>query len=47
MLFCIGSWAVSLETPGFAPSPHDEFAFIDTLVIGILSVEMIRHSPGK
>src|SRR5438309_2100806 len=30
----IGSWAVSSETPGFAPPPHDEFALIDILVIG-------------
>ena len=31
----IGSWAISsLETPGFAPPPHDEFAFLDILGIG-------------
>ncbi len=31
-----GSWAISNpEIPGFAPPPHDELAFLDTLGIGI------------
>jgi hypothetical protein len=34
-LLDIGSWAISeLETPGFAPPPRDEFAFLDPLGIG-------------
>jgi hypothetical protein len=31
----IGSWAVSNpEIPGFAPPPHDELAFLDTIQVG-------------
>src|SRR5579884_1305748 len=34
-LLYVGSWAVSTpEIPGFAPSPHDELALFDALVIG-------------
>ena len=34
-LLNIGSWAVSKpEIPGFAPPPHDELAFLDSLGIG-------------
>ena len=35
-LLNIGSWAISKpEIPGFAPPPHDELAFLDSLGIGI------------
>jgi hypothetical protein len=34
-LLNVGSWAISNpEIPGFAPPPHDELAFLDTLGIG-------------
>ena len=45
-LLNVGSWAVSNpEIPGFAPPPHDELAFLDTLGIGTKATGFEGISP--
>ena len=42
-----GSWAISNpEIPGFAPPPHDELAFLDTLGIGTHAPDLEETRRG-